>query len=215
MKKDENHWDNLADRQEEDNNKFDKTVAKLIVNTKKYLKAGDTVIDYACGTGNKTIMLADSVKKIYGIDISPKAIKIAGEKAEEKGITNIEYSNKDIFDEAFKKGSFDAIIAFNILHLLDDQDSTVKRINELLKPDGFYISITPCLADKMGLIMNLQFMLFMLMKNIIAMPFQLKRFKTNEIEELVLKSGFEIIENEIFFEGLTAFYIVAKKEISL
>ena len=45
-------------------------------------------------------------------------------------------------------GTFDGILAFYILHLLEDSQMVIQRINELLKPGGLIISVTPCMGKK-------------------------------------------------------------------
>ena len=66
------------------------------------------------------IEIANTVKKIYGIDISPKMIDAARRKAVEHKIENIEFTKSTIFDERFKGESFDVILALNILHFLEN-----------------------------------------------------------------------------------------------
>ncbi|NEW06798.1 methyltransferase domain-containing protein [Paenibacillus sp. SYP-B3998] len=59
-------------------------------------------------------------------------------------MANINYAHSTIFDERYKKGSFDVILVFHVLHLLEDEHIVLQRINELLKPGGLLISATPC-----------------------------------------------------------------------
>jgi hypothetical protein len=47
-------------------------------------------------------------------------VEISKSKASKCKIQNIEFGHSTIFDERFKHGSFDAIIALNIFHLLEE-----------------------------------------------------------------------------------------------
>jgi 2-polyprenyl-3-methyl-5-hydroxy-6-metoxy-1,4-benzoquinol methylase len=51
-----------------------------------------------------------------------------------------------IFDTRLKEETFDVILAFGILHLLKDFPKAIRRINELLKPGGWFISSTACMG---------------------------------------------------------------------
>lgn len=67
-------------------------------------------------------------------------------KSKLSGLTNVEISNTDLFDPSLKDGSFDIVTAFNVLCYLPDLSSTLVRIQELLKPDGIFLSATNCLG---------------------------------------------------------------------
>ena len=60
------------------------------------------------------------MKVIHAIDTSSKMIEIAKRKADGRKIKNIDYEHSTIFDERYKRGSFDVILVFYILHLLED-----------------------------------------------------------------------------------------------
>ena len=80
-----------------------------------------------------TLIPAESRRLIAQAVVQMEEIKIAKEKAVEHKTENVYFAKSIIFDERHKKGSFDAIMAFNILHLLDNPDKAIKRINDLLK----------------------------------------------------------------------------------
>lgn len=190
--------------------RFEQATIKTLKNTKKYLKASDIVLDYGCATGTKALELAGHVKKIYGIDISSKMIEAAKRKAVERKIENVDFAQTTLFDERFKEESFEVILAFNILHLLEDSRQAVQRITELLKPGGLFISIAPCLGEKMAFLTKLQFSLFLLLGKIGLFP-SIKRFKFSELEDLIATGNLQIIETERFYGELSGYFIVAKK----
>ena len=146
MNKTEKFWDKVSNKFDKRSQKIDQTEIKTLENTKKYLNVNDIVLDYGCAIGTMAIEIADNVKKIHGIDISPKMIDAAKRKAAERKIENIHFAQSTIFDERYKRESFDVILAFNILHFLEDTQKVMTRINELLKPKGLIISVTPCLG---------------------------------------------------------------------
>lgn len=207
MNKSEKFWDRLS-------NNFDKRVKKhfgenyikTMENTKKYLNVSDIVLDYACGTGIIAAELAGNVKKIHAIDISSKMIEAAKRKAVERKIENIDFAQATIFDERFKRESFDVILAFNILHLLEDTQNVMQRINELLKPGGLMISSTVCMGEKKTFV---NILIFILIK--IGMVPYIRFFKFSELEDSITNGNFQIVETKSWNHSPTDFFVAAKK----
>lgn len=207
----EKFWDMTADGFEQTEKRFEPIAIQTIENTKKYLRENDVVLDYGCAKGTKTLALAGHIKRIYGIDVSSKMIAGARRKADEGKYENVVFDQGTIFDERFQRESFDGILAYNILHLLEDPPRAVRRITELLKPGGLLISSTPCLGDKMTIVTRLQFYPFLLLSKIGLIPPYLKRFKIPELKGLMNNGYLQILESEKLFLDLTSYFIVAKK----
>jgi 2-polyprenyl-3-methyl-5-hydroxy-6-metoxy-1,4-benzoquinol methylase len=78
--------------------------------------------------------VADRVQSVHGIDLSQKMIAKASMKATDRQIDNAQFSQTALLDATLKPGSSDAIMAFYILHLVDDPAQVFRRIfHELLK----------------------------------------------------------------------------------
>ncbi len=172
----------------------------------KFLESNDVVLDYACGTGITTIELSENVAKIHAIDISESMISVAKRKSVQKGISNIHFDVATIYDEKLKKGTFDVIMAFNILYFMKDIDNVMHRINELLKPDGIFISATDCLGEKKTLTTIVQFLL----SKIGVIPY-IRRLKISELEGIVEAGNFSIVETLKLYDSPPNYYIVARK----
>lgn len=114
---------------------------------KKYLRPTDTVLDFACGTGIVTLAVASAVKRLQGIDISDEMLRCAREKAAERKIENVTLSHLDIFDASLAPGSFDAVLACNVLLYVEQRAAVLARIRELLKTDGKLLVVSDCLGE--------------------------------------------------------------------
>ncbi len=186
MHKDEKFWDRIA-------SKFDKIEANdiaykiFIEKARGYLKADDTVLDFGCGTGLICNKISENVGFIQAIDISTKMIDICKFKALEHKIKNINFERITIFDEKFKAGSFDAIIAFNIFHLLEEPQKYFQRINQILKPGGLIISSTPCMSEALLLNSVLK------VSSFIGLTPKLNSFTSSEMEHLLLNESFKTV----------------------
>lgn len=66
-------------RTEAENQQLHTTIAER---SRRYLTADNVVLDFGCGTGALTYRLAPHVKALHGLDISPRMIEIARERAD-------------------------------------------------------------------------------------------------------------------------------------
>jgi 2-polyprenyl-3-methyl-5-hydroxy-6-metoxy-1,4-benzoquinol methylase len=204
MYKDEKFWDRLAP-------KFDKIEASdiaykiFIERAGEYLKADDTILDFGCGTGLICNEIAVHVGFIHAIDISAKMIELSVNKATERKIRNIDFTRTSIFDEKFSEGSFDAIIAFNLFHLLEEPQKYFQRMNQLLKPGGLVISATPCMSETPVLNYVLKFF------SLIGLTPELNSFISTEMEQLFLKASFKTIKLDRMKPKSPQYICISKK----
>lgn len=204
----EKFWDFLAANY--DAGEGDPSARQDLVIIHKYLQAGDIVLEYACGTGTLAIELAGRVKAYHAIDISSKMLAAAERKAAGRKIANIHFAHTTIFEAKYPTESFDVVMAFNILHLLEDARRAVGRINELLKPGGVFISSTPCLGEKKSFLNHLLSPLFMVPSKMGIIPY-VGIYKITELENYLAQETFQMVETKIFVGGLSEYFIVARK----
>ena len=187
MYKNEKFWDRIASRYDriEQN---DIAYKIFIEKARTYLKTDDTILDFGCGTGLICNEIAGNVRFINAIDTSAKMIEICKSKASECNIRNIEYARITLFDEKLKEGSFDAVIAFNIFHLLEEPQKYFQRIYQILKPGGFILSATPCMREAPFLNHTLEFF------SLLGVTPKLNSFTSSEMEQVFLNTSFKTIE---------------------
>ena len=205
MNKAEKFWDKQADNFDPQDGDYGETFAKSLDLTKPHLKKDDVVMDYACGTGRMSIAVADFVQEIEGIDISSKMIEIAQNKANQQELDNVTFAHATIFDEQLLSESFDVVLAFNILHLLDDAPNVVQQIHGLLKPGGLFISATACLGEYGLLAVFLR-----LVSKLGVVPY-INKLNSSQVEALMTERGFQIIETAVLSSSPTEYFVVAKK----
>ena len=150
MNKSEKFWDKQASSFDPQGGDYGETFYKSLELTKKHLRTDAVVLDYGCGTGTMAIEIAHLVHSVDGIDISSKMLDVAKRKVNEQTIENVRFTQADIFDMHYQPHSFDVVLAFNILHLLEDVPTAIDTINNLLKAGGLFISATACLGEKRG-----------------------------------------------------------------
>jgi len=211
MRKDKAFWDKQAEKFDQLDLNLDKESEKLINQTKNYLEPGGRLLDFGCATGNKAIALANSVKYVHGLDFSSGMIDIAKKKAEEIKIENIEFSQGTIYKNDFPYEYFDAVVSYSVLHLLKDLDPVLRKIHELIKPGGKFISVSACFKEKMKFRSKLNVWKFKILRSLRIMPLYLNLFTMRELEQKIKDAGFEIVKSEKFISGFVFDFIVAKK----
>ena len=212
MNKSKEFWNRASNSYDKTEERFEYIHSKSRKNTKKYLDKNNVVLDYGCGTGTTACEVANDVKEIYGINISTKMIEISKGKAAEKNIVNITFAEGSIFDVELKKESFDRILAFNMLHTIPNPKDVVQRIDELLKPNGLFISVTPCLGGKLSFLVGLQIRLVQIMCKIGIIPVPIRRLKSSDLDDLITNGNFQTVDTEQIYKGASSYFIVAKKK---
>lgn len=211
MSKSEKFWDQSASNYDKTEEKFEFIHSRSRENTKRYLKDTDIVLDYGCGTGTTACEISNLVKSIRAIDISNAMIEIAKGKAATGGVVSVDFEQADIFDEAVQNGSFDVVLAFNMLHTVPDPERVVQRTVELLKPGGLFISVTPCLGGRKSALVSLQILLVRALLKLGVIPIPIRQLKSADLDDLMDDERLQVIETEAIFKGASSYFMVAKK----
>lgn len=203
----EKFWDKTADKYSKSPIKNMAAYTETMDRTKAHLSGDDNALEIGCGTGSTALLLAGSVKHITATDISANMIEIANAKAVDQQIENVTFLKADVFDDVLKPEAFDAVLAFNVLHLMTNLPAQLQRVNALLRPGGWFISKSVCLAEHTQL-WRIPIAIAKLVG--IAPPVECLTFKA--LEEDISRAGFDIIETGVFSTSLPpSRFVVAKK----
>ena len=113
------------------------------------------VLEIGCGTGITALRLAPGIRRLVATDVSTGMIAIAREKLAGHPVPQLSFAVADADAAMFGKEAHDAVLAFNLLHLVDDLDRTISVAVHSLKSGGLFISKTPCLKEMNPLITRL------------------------------------------------------------
>ena len=102
--------------------------------------AGKRVLDLACGTGYGSALLAQAGGQVTGIDISPQAIKAAKKLY---GRCGVKFMTGDCFDLPFDDGSFDVVVANEMIEHVEDHDGLIAEVKRVLDEKGLFLVSTP------------------------------------------------------------------------
>ncbi|MEO0981075.1 MAG: class I SAM-dependent methyltransferase [Pseudomonadota bacterium] len=143
--RDARFWDKIADGYAKNPVRDQRAYEKKLAITQEYFTPDSEVLELGCGTGSTAIAHAPHVKRIHAVDMSAAMLDIARGKADEAGVSNIDFEQASV--EAFQApaGSYDVVMGHSLLHLLADRETATAKIYDLLKPGGVFISNTVCL----------------------------------------------------------------------
>jgi ubiquinone/menaquinone biosynthesis C-methylase UbiE len=116
------------------------------------LTAEMNVLEIGCGTGSTALRLAPFTRRLLATDVSAGMIAIAREKLAAEPIPQLAFALADADAPAIGPGDYDAVLAFNLLHLVSDLDQALAQAVQALKPGGRLISKTACVAEMNPLI---------------------------------------------------------------
>lgn len=106
----------------------------------KYLN-GLTVLDVGCGTGYGAYYLAThGAKYVLGIDVSADAIIFAKKHWE---APNLRFMVMDALNLKFQTSTFDAVVSFQVLEHIYNQEKFISEIVRMLRPSGRLYIGTP------------------------------------------------------------------------
>ncbi len=98
------------------------------------------VLDMGCGIGGLSIPAATKVKEIKGIDLNESYVTICKQKAEKRGLQNIEFQVESLFD-LDEEEQYDIVLCSDVLEHVENQEGVLKRIVFSLKKGGvFYLT---------------------------------------------------------------------------
>lgn len=171
-----------------------------------YLSPEDRVLELGCGTGSTALRIAPHVKHILATDISREMIAIA--KAKDAASGNVEFEALGVA-EALRGAEADAILAFNLFHLLAEAPACFAQLHAALRTGGLFISKTPCLADE-SLPKRAAFRVMIpAMRLVGKAPSFVRHYTRTGLEAEIEAAGFEIVET-LDAPALSR-YIVARK----
>ena len=101
--------------------------------------------------------------------------------------------------------TLDLVLGLSILHLLEDKEAAIAKVDHMLKPGGLFVTSTACLGDTMG-----WFKLIAPIGKFLGFFPLVKVFTVKELADSLTSAGFEIDHQWQPGKG-KAVFIVARK----
>ena len=94
----------------------------------------DVVLELGCGTGTFAEAVVPSVKHLVATDMSEPMLQQA--RAKLGGHSNVEFQKQDAYNTTFDDSAFDAVLAVNLLHIVNDPALILQECRRVVKDGG-------------------------------------------------------------------------------
>lgn len=173
--------------------------------TRAHLSKDARVLELGCGTGSTALRLAPDVMDYVATDDAPEMIVIATERS--RDVANLRPVEARTGDGSIPPGPYDAVLAFNLLHLIPDLPAALRETRGILKPGGLLITKTPCLGGMYRILWPVVRLLRAFGK---APP--LKFLTPDQLERTITSAGFTIMERDDLPKKPPSRFVVAKRD---
>lgn len=195
-------WDRMAERYAARPLKDPEAYEQMLADIAARLTPEDRVLEIGCGTGSTAVRLGPGVAQWLGTDLSAEMLRIARSKSAPDTVRFVQWSA----DEPLPEAPFDAICAFQILHLVPDARKTLAVLHQQLGAGGLLICKTWCLRDfslpMRGVIALLR------LRGWVPPATALRR---TALRQMIAEAGFQIEAEQVFGRQKHTPYIVARK----
>ena len=111
-----------------------KTHGALCAYVEAQISPADEVLECACGTGLLTEGIAAKCKRLVATDFSEKMLEKAEKKCGKFG--NVTFKRENILQIGEPDGRFDAVVAANVIHLLDEPYRALAELDRVCRRGG-------------------------------------------------------------------------------
>lgn len=185
-------WDRLAHRYARgaiaDMAGYEQTLRRAA----RWLAPHHEVLEIGCGTGATALRLASDVRALRATDVSGEMVAIARQRLLSQPMPGLTFERAGAVQALARGARYDAVLAFNVLHLLPELDATLAAVAGALKPGGLFISKTPCIAEMNLLIRRA---LVPIVSVLGRMP-PLGVFSGEQLQTVLQCHGFEVLAHE-------------------
>jgi SAM-dependent methyltransferase len=111
------------------------SVADHVVRSAR-IRAGERVLDVACGTGNTALMARARGAEVTGLDLTPELLAVAERRAADEGLGGITWKPGDAEALPFPDASFDVVVSSCGLMFAPSPQRVADEVARVTKPGG-------------------------------------------------------------------------------
>lgn len=99
------------------------------------LTRNDRVLDVGCGTGSLAVAVAEDVRHVHGIDVSPEMLQLAKGRVSEAGLDNVTFDVAHVLE--YEPGEeFDVVLSSSAMHWITPAEKSYERLYRCLRRGG-------------------------------------------------------------------------------
>lgn len=184
------YWERHAGRYDRSMGLLGRPMGPMLARVGEAVRGADRVLEVAAGTGLVTAVLAREARAVVSTDYAEAMVERLAARVREAGWQNVFCERADLYALAHEPGTFDAVVAANVLHLLPDLPGALAALRRVLKPGGRLVVPTFC-HDETAFSWALSRLLA-----VTGFPGQ-RRFTLSTLRRAVEASGLEVRQAEV------------------
>ncbi len=142
--KDRGYWERHAGKYDLSLRPLGRPLPRMLELVGEAVAGAERVLEVGAGTGLVTPVLARAAKEVIATDYAAAMVQMLDSKVRGLSLANVRCQQADLYALPFEPGSFDAVVAANVLHLVPDLPGAVAALRRVLKPDGRLVVPTFC-----------------------------------------------------------------------
>ncbi|MBA3396760.1 MAG: methyltransferase domain-containing protein [Deltaproteobacteria bacterium] len=184
------YWERHAKRYDRSTRLLSRPIPRMLELAVEAAEDNERVLEVAAGTGLITTAIAPVVGELIATDYAAAMVKQLEARVREAGISNVRCEQADLYALRFDAGSFDAVFAANVLHLVPDLERALANLRRMLQPGGVLVAPTYLHKETLGASM---------LSRVFALtgfPGQ-RRFTSTTLRAAIEAAGFAVTRTEI------------------
>lgn len=141
---DRSYWERHAKNYQRSMAVLGRPIPRMIELASEAVRGAENVLEVAAGTGLVTVGIAATAGRIVATDYAVAMVETLAERVRAAGLKNVQCEQADLFALTYGEGTFDAVVAANVLHLVPDVGGALASLRRVLKPGGRIILPTFC-----------------------------------------------------------------------
>lgn len=203
-----NYWDRFSHTYDKKlENAFGKDLRRNLARVLDGEHDLGNAVEFGCGTGYFTRVIAKNAKHVTATDISPNMLAVA--RSNLKDLGNISFQAENSEATSLPSETFDTALMANMLHTLDDPLKALKECYRVLKKGGTLLIINYT-DEGMGRVERT----LLLFRFALKFGFPPKKnwpMTGDKLRSQLGSAGFRIKKMDLIKGKINAFYIKAKK----
>lgn len=141
---DRSYWDKHAKNYDRSMSLLGRPIPRMIELAGEATRGLGRMLEVAAGTGLVTQAIAAGAGEVVATDYSAAMVAALERRVRNAGLANVRCELADLYALRFGDGSFDAVVAANVLHLVPDLPGALAALRRAVKPGGRVVVPTFC-----------------------------------------------------------------------
>ncbi len=207
--KKERYWDNYSLSYDRDAEYVvGRSLREAIAEKLRQEQGLGEVVEFGCGTGYFTKVVAEQATRIIATDLSDHMLEAA--RIQLKDVHNVTVQKEDCEAPSFPSLRYDAVLMANVIHTIEHPLKAVKESHRILKVPGILLVVSytdygTSFFEKMELA-------FRYFQKFGLPPSYYRNYSPEDLVRLVEDAGFRVEKIEVITNTAKALYLKARKE---